>query len=158
MDGKGIAILAQEQDSFGGGFHKKQSFNGRISQVNMFTRYTIDSLFMIWINFNNSRELTNEEILSIASCTLDIEGDVIRWGTNWSVFGDVIQDTSIYKELCGKPFEQDLVVIPEPVTFYDAAFICSYLSTEIFTVNDELYDYDILYNKFNSEIDLKVGN
>ena len=33
------------------------------------------------------------------------------------------------------------MVIPEPVTFHDAAFICSYLSTEIFTVNDELYDY-----------------
>ena len=37
-DGEGIAILAQEQDSFGGGFDKKQSFNGRISQVNMFSR------------------------------------------------------------------------------------------------------------------------
>ena len=37
-DGKGIAILAQEQDSFGGGFDKKQSFNGVLSQVNMFQR------------------------------------------------------------------------------------------------------------------------
>ena len=49
MDGKGIAILAQEQDSFGGGFHTKQSFNGRISQVNMFQRYTID-FYVYYIN------------------------------------------------------------------------------------------------------------
>ena len=89
---------------------------------------------------------------------IDIEGDAIHWGTNWSDFGDVIQDTSRYKELCGKPFEQDLVVIPEPVTFHDAVFICSYLSTKIFTVKDELYDYEVLYNKFNSELDLKVRN
>ena len=37
-DGEGIAILAQEQDSFGGGFDKKQSFNGRLAQVNMFQK------------------------------------------------------------------------------------------------------------------------
>ena len=89
---------------------------------------------------------------------MDIEGDVIHWGLNWSVFGDVIQDTSRYKELCGKPFQQDLVVIPEPVTFHDAAFICSYLSTTIFTVNDDLYDYEILYKKFNTELELKARN
>ena len=37
-DGKGIVILAQEQDSFGGVFDQKQSFNGVLSQVNMFQR------------------------------------------------------------------------------------------------------------------------
>ena len=37
-DGKGMMILAQEQDSFGGGFDRKQSFAGSISQFNMFER------------------------------------------------------------------------------------------------------------------------
>ena len=37
-DGKGMMVLAQEQDSFGGGFDRKQSFAGDISQFNMFER------------------------------------------------------------------------------------------------------------------------
>ena len=102
------------------------------------------------------RELTSEEILSMASCTLEIEGDIIHWGMNWSVFGDVIQDTSNFNELCHKPFEQDIVVIPEPVTFHDAAFICSYLSSRVFTVENELYQFDVLYKKIKTELDLKV--
>ena len=38
-DGEGLIILAQEQDSFGGGFDRKQSFAGIISQFNMFERF-----------------------------------------------------------------------------------------------------------------------
>ena len=41
-DGEGLMILAQEQDSFGGGFDRKQSFAGTISQFNMFERYSKD--------------------------------------------------------------------------------------------------------------------
>ena len=37
-DGKGILILGQEQDSYGGGFDKFQSFSGKISQFNIFKR------------------------------------------------------------------------------------------------------------------------
>ena len=40
-DGKGMMILAQEQDSFGGGFDRKQSFAGSISQFNMFERLVL---------------------------------------------------------------------------------------------------------------------
>ena len=38
-DGKGLMSLAQEQDSFGGGFDRRQSFAGIISQFNMFERF-----------------------------------------------------------------------------------------------------------------------
>ena len=37
-DGKGILIVGQEQDSYGGGFDKFQSFSGKISQFNIFNR------------------------------------------------------------------------------------------------------------------------
>ena len=37
-DGEGMMILAQEQDSFGGGFDRKQSFAGMIAQFNMYER------------------------------------------------------------------------------------------------------------------------
>ena len=39
--GNGILILGQEQDSFGGGFDKFQSFQGEISQFNMYNRLTL---------------------------------------------------------------------------------------------------------------------
>ena len=39
LDGNGILILGQEQDSFGGGFDKFQSLSGKISQFNMYSRY-----------------------------------------------------------------------------------------------------------------------
>ena len=38
LDGNGLLILGQEQDTFGGGFDKFQSFSGKISQFNMFQR------------------------------------------------------------------------------------------------------------------------
>lgn len=38
FDGTGLLILGQEQDSFGGGFDKFQSFSGKISQFNVFQR------------------------------------------------------------------------------------------------------------------------
>ena len=34
LDGNGLLILGQEQDTFGGGFDKFQSFSGKISQFN----------------------------------------------------------------------------------------------------------------------------
>ena len=39
LDGDGLLILGQEQDTFGGGFDKFQSFSGKISQFNMFQRW-----------------------------------------------------------------------------------------------------------------------
>ena len=39
LDGNGLLILGQEQDTFGGGFDKFQSFSGKISQFNMFERW-----------------------------------------------------------------------------------------------------------------------
>ena len=38
VDGNGLLILGQEQDSFGGGFDQFQSFSGEIAQFNMFER------------------------------------------------------------------------------------------------------------------------
>ena len=45
LDGDGLLILGQEQDTFGGGFDKFQSFSGKISQFNMFQRWV-----KIWIS------------------------------------------------------------------------------------------------------------
>ena len=94
----------------------------------------------------------------MSSCASNIEGDVISWSAGkWSVLGDVVVDTSDYKNLCEESFEQELVAIPEPVTFHEAAFICDYLSGKIFSADDDLYDADVLYGKLKDELDLQVS-
>ena len=63
---------------------------------------------------------------------------------------------SDYQKLCEEPFEHELVSVPEPVTFYDAAFICNYLSGKMYSADDDLYDPDLLYAKLKVDLDLKV--
>ena len=53
-DGKGILILAQEQDSFGGGFNRKQSFAGILSQFNLFQRFIVSKLIFLFHKINIS--------------------------------------------------------------------------------------------------------
>ena len=75
----------------------------------------------------------------------------------WSQFGDVTLETLEYQNLCESKFENHLIAVPEPVTFYEASFICDFLSGKIFSVDDDLYDADGLYQKLKSELDLKVS-
>ena len=77
-------------------------------------------------------------------------------GGRWDVTGDVSVDTSDFKKLCEKPFEHELVAIPEHVTFHEAVFICDYLSGKIYSVDHDLYDARLLYNKLKDELDLQV--
>ena len=58
----------------------------------------------------------------------------------WSQFGDVALENAEYQKLCEYKFENDLVAIPEPVTFHEASFICDFLSGKIFSVDDDLYN------------------
>ena len=58
--------------------------------------------------------------------------------------------------MCESKFENHLVAVPEPVTFHEASFICDFLSGKIFSVDDDLYDADGLYQKLMSELGLKV--
>ena len=74
----------------------------------------------------------------------------------WSQFGDVAIEILEYQKLCESKFKNNLVAVPEPVTFYEASFICDFLSGKIFSVDDDLYDSDRLYQKLKSQLDLKV--
>ena len=75
----------------------------------------------------------------------------------WSQFGDVALESMEYQKLCESKFEDHLVAIPEPVTFYEASFICDFLSGKIFSVDDDQYDADELYQKLKTKLDLKVS-
>ena len=58
----GVIVLGQEQDSDGGGFQSTQSFIGKMTNVN------------IW-----SRDLTAEEIFQQSSSCAKGKGDVMQW-------------------------------------------------------------------------------
>ena len=75
----------------------------------------------------------------------------------WSQFGDVAIETLEYQKLCESKFENQLVAVPEPVTFHEASFICDFLSGKIISVDDDHYDADGLYQKLKSKLDLKVS-
>ena len=82
---------------------------------------------------------------------------MISWTRGkWEVFGDVTVDTSDYKTLCVEVFEQELVAIPEAVTFYDATFICDFMSGKIYSADDEKYDPGLLYNTLKTQLDIQV--
>ena len=100
------------------------------------------------------REVTDSEISSLFSCGSDLQGDLVSWSQEeWSQFGDVAIETLEYQKLCESKFENHLVAVPEPVTFHEASFICDFLSGRIFSVHDDLYDADGLYQKLKSELD-----
>ena len=74
----------------------------------------------------------------------------------WSDFGDVVFEESEYKNLCELKFENELVAIPEPVTFLEADFICDFLSGKVYSVDHNLYDTQKLYQNLKSKLNLKV--
>ena len=81
----------------------------------------------------------------------------MSWGAeDWSSFGDVTIEDHNYEEFCEPKFENELVAIPEPVTFPEAAFICDFLSGKIYSVDDDLYDSLQFYANLKENLNLKV--
>jgi len=136
-DGKGIMILGQEQDTFGGGFDPRESFSGQIAQFNMFTR-----------------ELGASEIKSMFTCNGDPKGDLIEWTqSKWAKEGEADFSPIRVTEFCAKPFSNDMVIIPEAVTFADATNICESISGELYSADDPQYSPEDLYQKLKTETD-----
>ena len=75
----------------------------------------------------------------------------------WSQFGDVALENAEYQKLCEYKFENDLVAIPEPVTFHEASFICDFLSGKIFSMDDDLYNSEGLYQELKTKLNLTVS-
>ncbi|KAK4294081.1 hypothetical protein Pmani_033268 [Petrolisthes manimaculis] len=70
----GTLILGQEADKVLGGFQEQQSFSGRITGFNLY-----------------SRALSSQEVTQLATCDPDlVEGDLVAWSrANWTVQGQV---------------------------------------------------------------------
>ncbi|ROT62341.1 putative neuronal pentraxin-1-like [Penaeus vannamei] len=68
-------ILGQDE------FKVKYSLSGKVSQINM------------W-----SRPLTQDEILSLANCEVNLEGDLLTWSKNWQLY-DIEEEVRFEEQL-----------------------------------------------------------
>ncbi|CAL4133301.1 unnamed protein product, partial [Meganyctiphanes norvegica] len=129
-------ILAQHQSPTRvkvGSYNAKQSFSGKISQVN------------IW-----NRILRKEEIESISSCQFEsLEGNIVKWSEQWTTHGDVQKQNIPLTELCTKQQEQDLFLFHD-ITFNVAAYICHGLGGRV-PYAESREDYDTLYKNLNDK-------
>ena len=172
LDGDGLLILGQEQDTFGGGFDKFQSFSGKISQFNMFQRWvkiwisvlvTIilithhsNSIFKIFEKRNskcnrhfwfreeggisyfildiilcNCRALTEAEIVSLYRCETDLKGDLVTWtASRWSQRDGATSASVPYQTFCQQSFSDEVILLPDAMSYDRAQFMCSVLSGE----------------------------
>ena len=75
------------------------------------------------------RALSKEEIQSIYRCETDPLGDLVQWSSSlWSTHDGAVTTNNNFQTLCNTKFEDDLILVPDAVTFLQAEFICSFLS------------------------------
>lgn len=82
----GILVLGQDQDILGGGFDMSQSLSGRLTQ------------FGVW-----DRVLEDEEIINVASCKIEMVGNVFGWDNfldDWEVSSDASLKNEDMEMLC----------------------------------------------------------
>ncbi|XP_071529468.1 uncharacterized protein [Panulirus ornatus] len=87
-------------------FKPPYSMSGKVTQVN------------VW-----SSVLTSDQIYRLASCQVELEGDVVTWSKEWEQH-DVEEQVMPSEELCGSR-TQELLMVPLPLLrFNDAFLVC----------------------------------
>ena len=90
VEGGGVLIIGQEQDSIGGYFDDTQSWSGSVTQLE------------IW-----SKAISLDDIQKLASCeieTLDIPERIVQWTENqWTAFGNVSLKQESLGTFCQTP-------------------------------------------------------
>ena len=75
------------------------------------------------------RALSEEEILSLYNCETDLTGDLVQWSpSRWSLQDGAVSSNVNFRSFCQKTFAQDVILIPDTVTYDNAEFICNFLS------------------------------
>ena len=117
-----------------------------------------------------SRELEVGEVEQISRCEADLQGDVVSWTEGqWDLAGGVTVTTGQFQQLCEKNFAQDLVIVPEPVTFqqvslllqfcsavskFQAGFLCDFLSSRLFSAGHPTLTPDQLYSQLRTQVNI----
>ncbi|XP_063889382.1 uncharacterized protein LOC135116084 isoform X3 [Scylla paramamosain] len=86
IDPEGAYVIGQEQDQFGGGFQRDQSFSGEITQLNF------------W-----SSVLSPLTISKIAQCEEEQEGNILSWSSQrWNISGEVAWKVWQKEDICSR--------------------------------------------------------
>ncbi|ROT78797.1 putative glycine receptor subunit alpha-4 isoform X3 [Penaeus vannamei] len=105
--GSGAYIIGQEQDSFGGGFQRDQSFSGEITQLNF------------W-----SRVLDEGTIRKFASCAEEEAGDALAWDSQvWDVYGKVRWMVRQKDDICQQQ-KRSFTIFPDRFSLSEALHLC----------------------------------
>ncbi|ROT60958.1 putative neuronal pentraxin-2 [Penaeus vannamei] len=110
LEPNGAYVIGQEQDSFGGGFQRDQSFSGEITELNFWERV-----------------LDDRTIARVAACRDDQEGDILAWSDQrWNITGEVRLTTRRREDICDRS-TRELVVIPDRYSLKSSLHMCAVL-------------------------------
>ena len=75
------------------------------------------------------RALSEAEIVGLYGCEADLAGDLVTWSpARWSLEEGAASANTDYRSLCLKTFQDEVIVVPDAVTFDQADFMCGFLS------------------------------
>ena len=97
--------------------------------------------------------MTEEEIVSLNDCNSELAGDLVMWSpSRWSLKDGATSFSQSFRTLCDTSFSDELIIVPDTVTFPEAKFLCSVLSGEVYTSDHPTYPGDSLYDKIKAEV------
>ena len=67
--------------------------------------------------------------MRLYGCEADLAGDLVTWSpARWLLQEGAASANTDYRSLCLKTFQDEVIVVPDAVTFDQADFMCGFLS------------------------------
>ena len=118
-----MVIIGQDQDRWGGGYQKEQSFRGNLTRLN------------IW-----SRELTSTEVIQYDNCILNNDDSLIQWDpVKWKLNGFTVIRKINQDEICNDEIFR-ILLSPE-MKYSDSLMSCIAFKSSL------AYPYDAADNE-----------
>ena len=85
--------------------------------------------FIVQIILSNCRALTETEIVSLYKCETDLKGDLVTWtASRWAQRDGATSASVPYQTFCQQSFSDEVILLPDAMSFDRAQFMCSVLS------------------------------
>ncbi|KAK8393089.1 hypothetical protein O3P69_013253 [Scylla paramamosain] len=141
LEGNGVFIIGQEQDSLGGGFQRDQSFSGELTHLN------------VW------RSVLDEATVNqIWSCKEVIQGDALAWTSvqeSWLTEGEASWSMQSKEEVCSTQ-TRVVTVFPDRFSLRQAQHLCHVVGGEILVPLDE-EENSVLFETTKNDADKCSG-
>ncbi|XP_045129533.1 uncharacterized protein LOC123515136 isoform X2 [Portunus trituberculatus] len=112
--------MGQEQDRFGGGFQRDQSFSGEITQLNF------------W-----SSVLSPSTISKIARCEEEQEGNVLSWSSQrWNISGEVAWKVWQKEDICNRQ-RRRVTFFPDRFSLKASLHLCKVVGGSVMVPLDD---------------------